>query len=221
MDAVLYLGAFGLGALVGLTELISRYRDAPFRAATSGVGCAYLLTNGGVSTVALYIIKVSGWTFGTAAGTEISASLAPLWQVLVAGFGAAAFFRSSFFAVRFGDKDVQIGPGAVVQVITGAMDRAVDRNRAARRASAVATLMKNVDFELASEALSAHCVALMQNLPSEETREIGEAIRDLKQPSSIPPEVKALNLGLILMNRVGEEVLKAVIASIGDKIRRP
>jgi ABC-type phosphate/phosphonate transport system substrate-binding protein len=203
-----------------LAELISRYRDEPFRAVTSPASFAYLLTNGGASCIALYIIKVSDWTFGAATETGASASLIPLWQVMIAGFAAAAFFRSSFFAVRLGDKDVQVGPAAVLQIITGAMDRAVDRNRAEQRAQAVAMLMKGVDFEMASEALPAHCVALMQNLPSEDIGKIGEAIKSLKEPSSMPPEVKALNLGLILMNAVGEDVLKAAIESIGDKIKR-
>jgi hypothetical protein len=220
VDAVLYLGAFALGSLVGFAELISRYRDEPFRAVTSPASAAYLLTNGGASCVALYIIKAAGWKFGAATLPDASPALVPLWQVLVAGFAAAAFFRSSFFVVRLGDKDVQVGPGAVLQIITGAMDRAVDRNRAAKRAEAVAKLMDGIDFELASEALPAHCLALMQNLSAEDVSKIGEAVKRLKEPSAIPHEVKALNLGLLLMNSVGEDVLRSAIESIGDKIKR-
>lgn len=220
MDAILYLGVFCLGALVGLAELISRYRDEPFRAVTSIASTAYLLVNGGASCVALFIIKEAGWTFGASALPDGSPSLVPLWQVLVAGFAAAAFFRSSFFAVRLGEKDVQVGPGAVLQIITGAMDRAVDRNRAAKRAEAVGRLMHDIDFDLASEALPAHCLALMQNLSAEDVGQIGEAVKRLKEPSAIPGEVKALNLGLMLMNSVGEDVLRSALDSIGNKIKR-
>jgi hypothetical protein len=81
-------------------------------------------------------------------------------------------------------------------------------------------LMKGVDFEMASEALPAHCLALMQNLPPEDVSNIGEAVKKLREPSTMPEEVKALNLGLLLMNAVGEDVLKAAIDSVGDKIKR-
>ena len=66
MDAPAYLGAFALGGLVALAEMLARYRDEPFRAVCSWASAAYLLTNGGASCVALYVIKTADWRFGIA-----------------------------------------------------------------------------------------------------------------------------------------------------------
>lgn len=41
-----------------------------------------------------------------------------------------AFFRSSLFTIRVGDKDVPLGLGLILQVLLDVTDRAVDRGRA-------------------------------------------------------------------------------------------
>ena len=85
-------------------------------------------------------------------------------QVLLAGFGTMAFFRTSLFTLRVGEADVAIGPAAVLQVILDAADRACDRFRAGPRSSDVIRIMRGVTFERARIALPLHCFALMQNV---------------------------------------------------------
>ena len=93
-----------LSALLGGAELISRYRDDPNTLAKMPATYLYLVFNVLVGCAALYLIGVFGLTpdvveDGTGADpgtdpekTDIKNSIT---NVLIAGFGGAAFFRSS------------------------------------------------------------------------------------------------------------------------------
>src|SRR5712692_71545 len=151
-----YIAVFYIGALVGTGEIVSRYRDAPERALWTVSALLYILINAAAACVALYVIGVF----------KVAATGDPLriivTQVLMAGFGAMAFFRTSLFTVRVGDQDVAIGPVAFLQVVLGATDRAVDRIRAEARAVSVTDSMEGVSFDRAWTALPAFCFTLMQ-----------------------------------------------------------
>ncbi|MFQ5528320.1 MAG: hypothetical protein ACE5GX_18950 [Thermoanaerobaculia bacterium] len=98
-----WVALFGLS--IGAAELLTRYRDAPFRVIRKGPALGYLALNGLASVGALYTLKVFAVDFGLAADS------AALWwtRVLTAGFSAMALFRSSVMVVREGDKDISIG----------------------------------------------------------------------------------------------------------------
>jgi hypothetical protein len=140
-----------LGAVVGASELISRYKDDPFAPIKSGPAAFYIAINSIASLGALRLIRANGW-FGSSR----------LTQVLMAGISAMAFFRTSLFIVRAGDRDVGIGPSGFLQIFLAAADRAVDRKRAASRSDAVARVMNGIDFDKAVRALPPYCVGLMQ-----------------------------------------------------------
>jgi len=70
-----------------------------------------------------------------------------------------AFFRSSLFTIRVGDKDVPLGLGLILQVLLDVTDRAVDRGRARPRALLVGKVMDKVLFKKAQVALPAYCFA--------------------------------------------------------------
>ena len=98
-----------------------------------------------------------------------------LTQILVAGVSAMAFFRTSFFVVRAGDRDVGIGPSGFLQIFLSAADRQLDRRRGSARSRAVADVMKDVDFDKALKALPDYCLASMQNVSQESEGEIAVA----------------------------------------------
>ncbi len=56
--------AVALGLLVAISDLISRYRDAPDKALTKPAARLYLIVNGAATVGALLIIRAFGWTFG-------------------------------------------------------------------------------------------------------------------------------------------------------------
>ena len=132
----------------------------------NGPALLYLALNGAASGLALALIRGYGWTFGAAAGS------ARWTQLLVAGVGAMALFRTSLFTVRAGDRDIAVGPATFLQIFRDAADREVDRLRARDRSSQVGDLMDGVDYEKASEGLIPYSLALMQNVPDDEQQKL-------------------------------------------------
>lgn len=202
-----------IGGLVGTGELISRYRDAPTAALKTLPASGYILINAAASLAALGLIRAFDWNFGQTSGSDGALAL----QMLVAGFGAIAFFRSSLFLIRVGDSDVGVGPSGFLQILLSSADRAVDRKRASARATNIAELMRGVSFAEAVEALPTYCLALMQNVPADEQENLARDVRELTQ-AQMPDEIKVLNLGLRLMNVVGPETLEAAVKSLGAAI---
>lgn len=79
------------GALVGTTELVSRYRDRPTAPLGSWPGLIYIATNVGASVIALWLLQRQDVKF------DFGGSLPPeLSQVLLAGFGTMIFFAARF-----------------------------------------------------------------------------------------------------------------------------
>jgi hypothetical protein len=196
-----------LGGVVGASELISRYKDDPWAAIKSWPAIFYIIINASASAGALGLIHANGW-FGMSRWT----------QILMAGVSAMAFFRTSLFVVRAGDRDVGVGPSGFLQIFLTAADREVDRRRASVRSSVVAEVMKDVDFAKALRALPDYCLALMQNVTQEDQQELGRALKDL-EISDAEPSAKALLLGLELINVVGVDVLTTAVKSLGEQIR--
>jgi hypothetical protein len=201
-----------LSGLVGLTELLTRYRADPKRLTRSLAALAYVTLNAAAGLGALGIIHAVGWTFGGE-----TAGARRLVQVMVAGLGATAISRSSLFIVRIGNSDVGLGPSTILTSLLGAIDRVVDRDQARYRALRVEKIMKGVSFKDAYEALPTYCLALMQNLPAEDQEALGLAVAALER-SEMDDDVKALALGIELMNTVGPDVLEVAVRTLGSRI---
>jgi len=202
-----------LAALVGIVELIARYPDAPTDVVRRLPGCIYVALNATAGAVALLVIDEFGWTFGSApdGATRIV-------QVAVAGLSAMAVLRSALFTVRVGKMDVAVGPNLLLAVVLAAADRAVDRNRANRRNAVVVQIMDSVDFDKAKKALPSYCLTLMQNVSREEQRAVSKEVKSLANSPDLNGTVKTLNLGLVLLNVVGEDVLRASVEALGGEI---
>jgi len=212
-EAFDYAVVLALGGLVGAAELVARYRDAPARAIRSQPALFYVTVNAAAAAAALGLVRAFDWQFGMEGAEEVR------WtQVLVAGFGAMALFRSSLFVVRAGDQDVAVGPQSVLQIILTAADRSVDRLRGGARARRVASIMQGVSYDLAKDALPVLCLALMQNVPAEEQKALGLSLGALEQNTNIGPAAKILPLGLALMNVVGEDVLAGAVDTLRPQI---
>jgi hypothetical protein len=200
-----------IGALVGIGELVSRYRDAPVKALLTWSAGLYVAVNLASSVVALALIRAFDWGFGQTGDAR------EMTQVLVAGFGALALFRSSLFLVRVGDQDVGVGPSSFLQILLAAADRDVDRQRARARAQLVGNVMQGVEFGKAIVALPTFCLTLMQNVPADVQEDLGSEIKELAT-TDMNEDVKTLNLGLRLMNVVGPNVLEVAVAALRTRI---
>jgi hypothetical protein len=203
-----------LGTAVGITEIVSRYRDEPSRALLNLPSLIYLLLNAGAAALALTLVRAFGWSFGT----DVDGATR-WWQILVAGLGSMALFRSALFNVRVGEQDVAVGPSSLLQVLLNAADRGVDRRRARARSVLVPQLMKDISFEKASGPLPAFCIALLQNLSTEDQDKLSSQVAGL-EAMPMDDDIKSLLLGLALMNVAGEELLKAAVDALHEDIRK-
>ncbi len=201
-----------LAAIVGMAvssgELIARYRDEPWATLRSAPAAVYMLVNAAASMIALAIVRAVGMNFGA---TEESVRLV---QVLVAGLGAMAIFRSAFFTVRVGNQDVAVGAASFLQVVLDAADREVDRRRATLRADRVRRIMQGISFDKALSALPVYSIQLMQNLNSEDQAKLATDVSRLLELETVEDAIKAQMLGLAVMNFLGEDVLAASVDSL-------
>jgi hypothetical protein len=212
-----YISAFLIGAIVAVGELTSRYKDDPVKAIYSVPAGVYIAVNGLASAGALAFAHIFGWNFGATDG-QIR-----IIQVLVAGFGAIALFRSSLFNVTVADQVIGVGPSVLLNIILTAADRAVDRRRALDRSQTVVDIMKDVSFDKSAGSIQLFCIELLQNaLPAEEER-IAQTISTLRDSlnSDVPDQVKSYIFGLSLMGLVGEKVLRKSIEELRPTFGEP
>jgi hypothetical protein len=196
-----------VGSVVGVAELTSRYRDEPTSLVRMASAWIYLGINAGASVGALLLVRSFGWTFGVDAAAVVPT------QVLTASFGAIALFRTSLFTLRVADQDIAIGPSVVLTSLLATMDRHVDRRRGRARSAAVGEIMNGVSFTKSRYALPLYCLALLQNLPLDEQARLRVAV-DALAATELADRLKALNLGLLLINVTGVDVVKTAVEAL-------
>ncbi len=79
--------------------------------------------------------------------------------------------------------------------------------------------MSAVSFEKSHRAIPTLCLALMQNLSTEEQEQFGNQVTLLREDAVMEDEVKALALGLTVMNMMGPDVLEEVVDTLGARIK--
>ncbi|WP_018654919.1 hypothetical protein [Actinomadura flavalba] len=210
-----YVIAAALSCLVGVAELVSRYRDRPMTLLRVPSTWAYVLINGSAGASSLFLLRTFDWKFGVQ-----SPQMAAATQVLVASLGSMMVFRSAVFTVRVGDEDVAVGPSTLLTSLLAAADRGVDRKQASSRAAAAGDIMHGVSFRRAQLALPTYCLGLLQNVSAEDQAALRTAV-DALAGSDMTDTQKALNLGLLLMNVAGPDVLSAAVKTMEDEIRLP
>lgn len=211
-----HLAVCVFGMAVGASEMVGRYRDAPFHTLSTTAAIWYIVINAVAAVCAYILIKRFELTFNLPDNKNLE-----LVRALVAGFGSMAFFRSSLFNVKVGDTEVPVGPGIFFQVLLFATDRACDRQRAMKRTALVTEIMNGVSFNAARDTLPNFCFDLMQNLPSSEAQRVRQSIEGLATAQHIRDADKVLSLGLMLMNVVGSPVLRSAVRGIGPRLQEP
>jgi hypothetical protein len=208
-----YLLVAFFGLLIGGAELVSRYRDAPFKAIWNLPAVIYIVLNVLAAIGALWTVRIFDISFGLEAGEKLR------WtQVFVAGFGSMALFRSSIFVFRVGDDDVSVGPNSILSIILSALDQEVDRVRGQERARTVAQIIEGISFNKARHQLPTIAISLLQNLPRGDQDQIRNQITLLAQDKNITERAKILVLGLTLMDFVGVDILKAAVDILREEI---
>jgi hypothetical protein len=196
--------AMGLGFLAAFAELLSRYQD-PKQILTTGSSIIYMLINGVASFLAYWFIDNQKFTTN-----EIT-------KVVVAGTSALVLLRSSLASIKVGEKQVEAGFASILQVFLTWADRSFDQRKARADLPDVKPMMAGIDFEKAKLALPTTCFKIMKNVTQEEQDKIASEVAILTQ-SSLDNNVKCINLGILLMELTGAQLLNQAIDVLGGSI---
>jgi hypothetical protein len=198
-----------LASLVGVAELVGRYRADPWHSLVpSGAALLYIILNAVAGVGALLLIRAFNWDFGQTEHVDI-------WQVLVASFGAVAFFRSALFVARIGGEDVGVGPSLILQVLLDACDRQVDRAAAGGMARDVAEQLNITGLSpiQVMDTLPVLCLALMQNFAAADQALLGAELSRFRTASAMGDEAKMLATTIALTKYLGIDVVRQVLSS--------
>jgi hypothetical protein len=206
-DQVQYVFVFGIGALLGVTEILGRYTDSPVAAMKSAGAVIYVLVNAAASCLALFLLL----SLAPQAATN------PIYQVLIAGIGAMAFLRSAVFKVKVANEDVPIGPAIILDVLLKFADAQVDRGRAEERAERISEVIKSLPLTQAGVDLPRLCFALMQNLPIDIRQRLLDDITLIVTDTKRSEPVKVMEIGLVLWSRVGIGTLNGAVTLLQNQ----
>lgn len=200
-------GAGLLGLFVGLSELLNRYKsfERIFSNIYSGL---YMLINFLASVTTYIIIKKYDINTGGLGKHEIGLSI-------IAGIGAMAFLRSSFFTYKdSNEKTIEVGPAALLTVFLKAAERQFDQILAEKNIKSVSIIMSGINFLSASKDLPLIILASMRVLNNEEQKLLSEEILNLVNDSTSTTEAKNIALGAILLKYTGLELLTEAVNSL-------
>jgi hypothetical protein len=205
-----------LAGLVGLTELVSRYRSDPtYGLRHSLAAWLYVGLNAVAGVVALFLIRAFGWTFGQSDHVD-------LWRILVASFGAIAFFRSSLFVAKVGGSNIGVGPSLVLGALLDAFDREVDRKSAAEISKVIkADKMARLNPESVMSALPVLCLALMQNFAPGDQALLGTELIKTRSDENLTPQTKMRAVVVHLAKYLGTPLVEDVLTNAREIFETP
>jgi hypothetical protein len=195
------------GALVGASEIMSRYRDEPFRAIFSPPGRVYMLLNAIISVAAyLLLYRYRGQVLPALNDDNLMTSV-------VAGFGAMMFMRSKLFSFRTeGGESFSVGPDAVLSTFLNSVNRRVDRFLSDIRQGIVydeaVTIVRPED---APKFLEIYLTAY-QNIPADEKKGLAEDMQAVLSRSDLDPQLKLMAISFGFMNIGGYRNFRALMA---------
>ena len=211
-----YLAVGSIAAAVTLIEVLTRYPDARRQIAQEWAAWTYIGLHVGASFGALWLLNnEASWLFDSSqpGTTQV------VTKIVLAAFGSLAVIRSSVFQARIGDRVIDVGPHALVAALLDTADRSMDRRHAEHRSAIVTEIMSDVAFDKAQVALPAHCFNAMQTVSDEEQEAVSAQLSKIARLGSMPDHAKSLNLGFLLLDIVGENLLRQAVSDLGASIQ--
>ena len=210
-----YLAVVLIAAVVTLIEILTRCPDTPSRLAKEGsvdIRCRPRCGGNGGAVVAEQYIPWSP-------EADQPGTTQAVGKVVVAALGSLAVIRSSVFQTRIGDRVIDVGPHALITALLHATDRSMDRRHAEHRSAIVTEIMSDVAFDKAQIALPTHCFNAMQTVSDEEQETVATQLSKITRLDSMPDHAKSLVLGFLLLDIVGEDLLRRAVGDLGASIR--
>jgi hypothetical protein len=200
-----------LGGLIGGAELVARYRDRPGQAVLSPSGLIYVFVNAAASVIALVVIETAGLRFGLP--ETVPALSLYVVQVMTAGLGSAALFRTSFTLAQ--DRGISMGPISLLHGVLKIVDGAMDRKRALSRLSG--NELEGLSFARDHAALAELCCHALPRFDLAEAQRLGELAADLRARDDLTDADKLDCFGLELSWLVGERALGKAAARLRSR----
>ena len=211
-----YFAVGSIAAVVTLIEVLTRYPDARRRLAKEWAAWTYIGVHVAASFGALWLLNnYVPWS----SETDQPGTTQAVTKIVVAAFGSLAIIRSSVFQARIGDRVIDVGPHALVAALLETTDRSMDQRHAEHRSAMVTEIMSNVAFHKAQIALPTHCFNAMRTVSDEEQEAVSAQLSKIALLGSMPDHAKSLNLGFLLLDIVGEDLLRQAVSDLGASIQ--
>lgn len=195
-----YIIAALCGVAVAGAEILSRYKDEPFKAIQRRWSLYYLILNALLSAAAFAIFVAAGTVKTTTSDFDT------LKFALFAGFGAVVVMRAKLFNLKLeGGEKLGIGPDFVIDSFLSAIDRQTDRQRAYERANIVKQAMGGIDFTKALMPITVLLTRSMQNITPAEMTEFGQKVKELESEAKMSNQEKSYGLGFEVLDLGGED----------------
>jgi hypothetical protein len=192
-----------IGFIIGLSELLNRYNS--FEKLFNTYSIIYMLINCIASILVYFIFKIYDIKLGEIGKHDLG-------QILVAGIGAMAFLRSSFFNYKTSnDKVIEVGPAAFLSIFLNAAQRQFDQTLSEKNLTELESVMYGINFVSASKDLPIIILSTMRVLSNEEQKELSNEILKLVNDINTSIDVKNLALGVILLKYTGMPLLRTAV----------
>jgi hypothetical protein len=191
-----------LSGLWSSIEILSRYKDDPFKVLFTSEYCFLFIAFNVVLSYACYSAISAFWSDELISTFGKRSDFATL---CIAAFGAPLFFRSRLFDIRSDDRTVQVGPGFLLDEFLRIVDRQIDRGRALFRLDFVTEKMAGIDFEKAHKACQLLTVSSLQRLSDKEKEAFFQKVTEISKDESRDAEQKGYALGFVILDFVGEK----------------
>jgi hypothetical protein len=216
-----FLVAAAIGGIVGWVEMAQRYSDAPSHVLLWPAAWLYIGANIAASLAALGLVRSLHWTFGQTDPTSRATI-----QVLVAGFGAMALFRSRLFTAA---QPIATGsevkflwsPATLLEGMLKIADREARKTQGRSRLRAARTVSKLTWADV--RKLPPIVLALMESdeFDTRAQEQAAEFARDVKacekNPEGYSDDQRKLMLGVRIVRFAGARVLREAIAYLRHK----
>ncbi len=208
-----------VAGLVGVADILGKYKDNPLLALSTGAALQYVLANGAFGVLAFWLAYVLDMV-GPKVGGGGHGSIDLVKNGLIVGFGAIFILRGVAFKLAIGGKASDVGPSTIVDALLATFDQSINRTVGQRKDSAVGAIMAGVSFAKASDILPSYCLSLLEKDDALAAR-VGvlvETIQALDLPGPDADRQKALLLGNSLMAAFGPRVTLAAVKRFGRQI---
>ena len=211
-----YVAVGSIAAAVTLIEVLIRYSDARSLVAKEWAAWTYIAVHAAAAVGALWLLNhYVPWS----PESDQTGTTPTVGKVAAAAIGSLAIIRSTVFQARIGDRMIDVGPHALVSALLGAADRSMDRRHAEHRSAMVTRIMSDVAFDKAQVALPTHCFNAMQTVSDEEQEAVSAGVSRIALLEAMPDSAKSLSLGFLLLDIVGEDLLRQAVHDLGASIR--